>query len=84
MHDPFVAAYQGDIMAALSGTDCAVVMVAHSEYRSLDLRVSAATMRHPVLVDGRNVFSPAALETAGFRHRRVGTAPMPGVGVGNG
>jgi UDP-N-acetyl-D-mannosaminuronic acid dehydrogenase len=78
VHDPFVAAYQGDLMATLAGTDCAVVMVAHSEYSKLNLRVAAAAMRHAVLVDGRNVFSPAALEAAGFRHRRVGTATRNG------
>jgi UDP-N-acetyl-D-mannosaminuronic acid dehydrogenase len=78
VHDPFVAAYQGDLMATLAGTDCAVVMVAHSEYGKLDLRAAAAAMRHAVLVDGRNVFSPAALEAAGFRHRRVGTAARNG------
>jgi UDP-N-acetyl-D-mannosaminuronic acid dehydrogenase len=81
VHDPFVAQYQGDLIAAVTGADCTVVMVAHSEYRSADLGAMAKAMRHAILVDGRNVFSTEALEGAGFRHRLVGAAARPGAGV---
>jgi len=81
VHDPYVPQYQRDLMEALTVTDCVVVMVAHSEYRELPLKAAAAAMRHAILVDGRNVFDPDALESAGFRHRRVGTGVMPGAGV---
>jgi UDP-N-acetyl-D-mannosaminuronic acid dehydrogenase len=83
VHDPFVTQYKGDLMEAVNGTDCAVVMVAHSEYRAADLRALASSMRHAVLVDGRNVFTAEALEAAGFRHRLVGAAARPGAKVIN-
>jgi len=77
VHDPFVPQYQRGLMETLTGADCVVVMVAHSEYRPLQLKAAAETMRNAILVDGRNVFDPDALETAGFRHRRVGTGVRP-------
>lgn len=75
VHDPFVEEYRGDVMSMLRDADCAVVMVGHSEYRSLDLETMAREMQHPLLVDGRRVFSPEKLDQAGFTHRTVGTAP---------
>jgi UDP-N-acetyl-D-mannosaminuronic acid dehydrogenase len=81
VHDPFVAQYKGDLVEAVTGADCAVIMVSHSEYRTADLGALAKAMRHAVLVDGRNVFSTEALEAAGFHHRLVGAAARPGARV---
>ena len=75
VHDPFVAEYQGDLLSLLEGADCAVLMVAHSEYRSLDPQAMARAMKHRLLVDGRNVFAPDKLDHAGFTHRLIGSAP---------
>jgi UDP-N-acetyl-D-mannosaminuronic acid dehydrogenase len=72
VHDPFVERYQGDVMAALKGAGCAVLMVAHSEYRALDLAAAARQMRQPKLVDARGFFKPADLKAAGFTFRTVG------------
>src|SRR4029077_13586911 len=43
VHDPFVRDYAGDVMHVLHGADCAVLMVAHSAYRELDLGAAAGT-----------------------------------------
>jgi hypothetical protein len=47
-------------------------MVAHSEYRSLDLAATARKMRHPRLVDARGFFEQAELARAGFTFRTIG------------
>lgn len=75
VHDPFVDEYRGDVMSMLRDADCAVVMVGHSEYRSLDLEAMSRAMRHPLLADGRRLYAPEKLEQAGFSHRTVGAAP---------
>ncbi len=79
VHDPFVPGYQGEPASVLEGAVCAVLMVAHSEYRALDPAWLASIMRHAVLVEGRAVFDARALESAGFVHRRVGVGGRVGV-----
>jgi UDP-N-acetyl-D-mannosaminuronic acid dehydrogenase len=72
IHDPFVRGYSGHVTDALRGADCAVVMVRHSEYRHLDLRAAAKSMRNPLLVDARGVYPSSALRAGGFRYRTIG------------
>jgi UDP-N-acetyl-D-mannosaminuronic acid dehydrogenase len=72
VHDPFVDAHKGDVMEALKGAGCAVLMVAHSEYRSLDLAAAARQMKHAKFVDARGFFEPADLKAAGFSFRTIG------------
>ena len=77
MHDPFVHEYAGDVTEALRGADCAVLMVAHSAYRELDLSAAAATMRRAQMVDARALFKPEALKSAGFASRTIGVGLRP-------
>lgn len=72
IHDPWVAPYQGDVWDALAGSDAAVLMVAHDEYRALSPARLATTLRAPVLVDGRHIFDPQAARDAGLIFRGVG------------
>jgi len=80
VHDPFVPAHAGDVIEAVRGADCAVVMVAHRAYRQVELDALAAVMRRPLLLDTRAVFEPAAMDRAGFAWRRLGVGgerPVP-------
>ena len=72
VHDPFVHEYAGDVMEALGGADCAVLMVAHSTYRELDLRAAASKMKRAQMVDARGLFKAEALKAAGFAFRTIG------------
>ena len=72
VHDPFVREYQGNVMDTLRDADCAVLMVAHTAYRDLDLNAAAKVMRAPALVDARGFFEPDKLRQAGFRYRLIG------------
>jgi UDP-N-acetyl-D-mannosaminuronic acid dehydrogenase len=74
VHDPFVREFQGDVMGVLKGSDCAVLMVAHSAYRDLDLGAAAAAMARPALVDARGFFDRSALAKSGFAYRVIGVA----------
>lgn len=71
-HDTWVVGYQGDVWQVLRGSDAAVLMVAHDEYRALPLPRLAATLRTPLLVDGRRVFAAQAARDAGLIFRGVG------------
>ena len=72
IHDPYVRDYAGSIADVVGGADCAVVMVQHDEYRALVLGELAASLRHAVLVDGRNVFDKQQARAAGFIYLGVG------------
>ncbi len=75
VHDPFVHEYDGDVMDAFRGADCAVLMVAHAPYRNLDLEAAGKLMRARALVDARGFFEHDALLEAGFSYRLIGAGP---------
>jgi UDPglucose 6-dehydrogenase len=64
-------------MEAFHGADCAVLMVAHSAYRDLDLGAASSEMAQPRMVDARGLFKTENLKAAGFTYRTIG------VGVGS-
>jgi UDP-N-acetyl-D-mannosaminuronic acid dehydrogenase len=72
VHDPWVEEYQGELYERVRGCDAAIVMVAHSAYRSLDLARLAQQLRTPILVDGRGIFDPLQAHGVGLRYRGVG------------
>jgi UDPglucose 6-dehydrogenase len=60
--------------------DALVLVTEWSEFRQLDLADLARVMVRPVLVDGRNLFSPAAAIAAGFDYTGIGR-PRPRAAV---
>lgn len=72
VHDPYVRGYDDDLEAVAAGSDCVVVMVAHDQYRELDLRALKTQLRLPVLIDGRNIFGMRKAREAGFIYKGVG------------
>jgi len=73
IHDPYVADYQGDLQERVQGCDALVVMVAHDDYRALDLADLQAAVGHATIVDGRHVFPASQARAAGWTYRGVGT-----------
>lgn len=71
-HDSWAPAYRGDLWNTVHGADAAVLMVAHDEYRNLDLARLVRELRTPVLVDGRHLIDAAAARDAGLVFRGVG------------
>lgn len=74
IHDPWVTAYQGDLWASVKGCDAAVFMVAHQQYRELDLAQLETTLRTPVLIDGRHLFDNHTAQTIGFTYYGIGVS----------
>jgi UDP-N-acetyl-D-mannosaminuronic acid dehydrogenase len=76
-HDPYVRELEGfeltrNLEQALAGADAAVLVTRHRQYDDLDLAWLRATMRTPILVDGRNVFDAAVARAAGFTYKAIG------------
>lgn len=72
IHDPWVVEYTGDILDCVRGCDVAVLMVAHTAYKTIDLNDMATAMRMPILIDGRHLYSLNQVETSNFVYRVVG------------
>ncbi|MBE0683411.1 MAG: nucleotide sugar dehydrogenase [Anaerolineales bacterium] len=72
IHDPYVSDYKGDVAALAVNADAIIVMVAHHDYKKLNLSKISAVMKTPVLIDGRSVFERAEAEQAGFKYGGVG------------
>ena len=62
---------------ALEGADAAVLVTEWPEFREIDWAGVAATMRHPLLIDGRNFLDAEVMKRAGFTYEGIG---RPGVG----
>ena len=58
--------------AALEGADALVVVTEWKAFRSPDLERVRASLREPVIFDGRNIFEPKAIEAAGIAYYGIG------------
>ncbi len=57
---------------ALRKADAAVVTAEWSEFRELDLDKVKASMKDPVIFDGRNIYNPKRMKELGFKYYGVG------------
>jgi len=72
IHDPYIQQFRGDLYKLAHGCDAAIIFVRHTPYLSLDLERLSASLRIPVLVDGRNMIIPENAREAGFVFRSMG------------
>jgi UDPglucose 6-dehydrogenase len=61
-----------DPYQAAEGADVLFVVTEWREFRSPDFVRLRATMRQPVLIDGRNLYDPKWVRDAGFRYDSIG------------
>lgn len=64
--------YCDDAYATMDGADVLVIVTEWNEFRSLDLERAKDLLSQPVLVDLRNIYSPADVEKAGFSYHCIG------------
>jgi UDPglucose 6-dehydrogenase len=58
--------------AVAEGADALVLVTEWNEFRHLDMERIAASMRQPVLLDGRNIYEPEKMRALGFLYRAIG------------
>ena len=66
-----------DPYAALDDADALVVVTEWKAFWSPDFERIRASLKHPVLLDGRNIYDPVALRALGFEHHAIGRPPAP-------
>jgi UDPglucose 6-dehydrogenase len=57
---------------ALEGADALAICTEWDEFRSPDFHKMKSLMKHPVVVDGRNLYEPEFMAKDGFRYYAVG------------
>jgi UDPglucose 6-dehydrogenase len=57
---------------ALDGAEALVIVTEWKAFRSPDLERVRASLKEPVLFDGRNIFEPKAIEAAGIAYYGIG------------
>jgi UDPglucose 6-dehydrogenase len=62
---------------ALEGADALAIVTEWQEFRSPDFDFIKATLRAPVIFDGRNLYDPAHMARSGFRYYAVGRGIHP-------
>lgn len=62
----------GQATTALEGADALVIVTEWKEFRSPDFAHLAATLRQPVIFDGRNLFEPADMSALGLEYHAIG------------
>ena len=60
------------VEAAMTDADALVIITEWNEFRALDPIVIKERLRQPVVVDLRNIFSPADMASAGIRYFSIG------------
>ena len=61
-----------DAYAVSEGADAVVLVTDWDEYQVLNLRILAKPMTTPILIDGRNIYSPDEAREAGFQYIGIG------------
>lgn len=64
--------YAGDAVSLAEDCDALVIVTEWEEFRHLELESIGEVMNTRVLIDGRNVFDPDAVEALGFKYRGIG------------
>jgi UDPglucose 6-dehydrogenase len=59
-------------MQALEGADALLIITEWKEFRSPDFDAIRSTLKHPVIVDGRNMYPPALPRAAGLEYLAIG------------
>ena len=59
-------------MAALQGADALLIVTEWKAFRSPDFDAIKASLKSPVIFDGRNLYEPAAVRDLGFDYQPIG------------
>ena len=65
-----------DAYQALDGADGVVILTEWNEFRALDLRAAKRLLKHPLMVDLRNIYRPDEMKKAGFAYISIGRPPV--------
>ncbi|MDB5041230.1 MAG: UDP-glucose 6-dehydrogenase, partial [Candidatus Eremiobacteraeota bacterium] len=69
-------AFHDDMYGALAGADAVLLATEWNEFRTLDFARCAAAMRGDLIIDGRNIYDPEKVRSAGLRYLGIGRVKL--------
>ncbi|MFC1588233.1 UDP-glucose dehydrogenase family protein [Planctomycetota bacterium] len=75
---PDVTYFEKDVYAPLQDADVCIIVTEWEDVCNLDLARVRELMKYPLIIDGRNAFTPAKMARAGFEYISIGRAPVKG------
>jgi UDPglucose 6-dehydrogenase len=72
--------YASDMYEAAKDAHAVLILTDWQEFAAIDLDRLRDTLRHPIVIDGRNLFDPESMHSKGFSYFSVGR-PYPATGV---
>ncbi len=66
--------YCADSYEAVAGADALIIVTEWNQFRSLDMQRIHAALRHPTVIDLRNIYDPQRMRDHGFDYFSVGRA----------
>ena len=64
--------YAASVDEAAKDADALLILTDWAEFREIDLKQLHATLRYPIVIDGRNLFEPKTMAEHGFTYLSVG------------
>ena len=64
-----------DAYEAATGADAVLILTEWEEFAALDLERLRGVVKYPIVLDGRNLYDPAAMTAHGFSYYSVGRPP---------
>lgn len=64
--------YAKDSYDAVKGADALVILTEWNEFRQLDFKRIKKLMKRPLVIDGRNIYSPEKMRELGFQYISIG------------
>ncbi|MFA6433223.1 MAG: UDP-glucose/GDP-mannose dehydrogenase family protein [Elusimicrobiales bacterium] len=61
-----------DAYDCVKDADCACLITEWAEFGKLDMKKVLALLKHPIMIDGRNLYNPAKMRELGFTYKSVG------------
>ncbi|MFH1848179.1 MAG: UDP-glucose/GDP-mannose dehydrogenase family protein [Candidatus Omnitrophota bacterium] len=82
VYDPQAMEKAGDILRDVKfcrdpyetakGADCLAIVTEWNEFKQLDFKRIKKSMKHALIIDGRNIYDPKAMKKAGFKYICMG------------
>jgi UDPglucose 6-dehydrogenase len=57
---------------AAKDADALVILTEWDEFRALDMKKIKSAMKHPLIIDGRNIYNPEEIRKEGFTYMSIG------------
>ncbi|HKW76479.1 MAG TPA: nucleotide sugar dehydrogenase, partial [Terriglobales bacterium] len=70
--------FASDPYEALRGADACLLLTEWEDFGALDLGRMKSLLRYPIVVDGRNLFSPVKMSAAGLNYYSIGRPDVTG------